>query len=68
MDHLKRSDVPTRPHKRKMNDEQVTRAAEFYRAGDSLAKLSHRYNVDPQTVSRELKKTDVTIRPPGRWG
>jgi len=51
-----------------MNDEQVTRAAEFYRAGDSLAKLSHRYNVDPQTVSRELKKTDVTIRPPGRWG
>jgi transposase-like protein len=50
-----------------MNDEQVEQAAERYRSGASLAELGRRYDVDPQTVSRELKKMDVQVRPPGRW-
>ena len=68
MDHLERNDIPRRPHLRKMSDAQVEQAAERYRAGDSLAKLGIRYDVDPQTVSRDLKKIGVKIRPPGRWG
>jgi len=51
-----------------MTDTQVEQAAERYRAGESLAKLGTRYDVDPQTISRELKKIGVQIRPPGRWG
>ena len=68
MDHLERNDIPRRPTKRKMTDTQVEQAAERYQAGESLAKLGTRYDVDPQTVSRELKKINVQIRPPGRWG
>ena len=68
MDHLERNDTPRRPHRRKMTDAQVEQAAERYQAGESLAKLGIRYDVDPQTVSRELKKIAVKIRPPGRWG
>jgi hypothetical protein len=51
-----------------MTDDQVEQAAERYLAGESLAKLGIRYDVDPQTVSRELKAIGVTIRPPRRWG
>lgn len=68
MDHLKRHNIPRRPHVRKMTDTQVEEAAELYRAGTSLAKLGSRYHVDPQTVSKELKRAGVTIRPAGRWG
>ena len=66
MDHLERNDIPRRPHRRKMIDTQVEQAAERYRAGESLAMLGKRYDVDPQTVSRELKNIGVRIRPPGR--
>jgi outer membrane cobalamin receptor len=68
MGHLERNNIPRRPHRRKMTDTQVKQAAERYRVGVSLAELGHRYDVDPQTVSRELKKLRVQIRPPGRWG
>ena len=49
-----------------MNDAQVEQAAEHYRAGESLAYLSKHYDVDPQTVRRELKKIGVQVRPPGQ--
>lgn len=68
MAHLKRHDVPTRPHRRKLTDQQVSEAARLYQAGTSLNTLGQHYFVDPQTVSRELKAINVTIRPPGRWG
>ena len=51
-----------------MTDRQVEQAAERYRAGESLAKLDYRYDVDPQTVSQEFKKAGIQIRPPGRCG
>ena len=51
-----------------MTDVEVEQAAARYRSGESLAKLGIRYDVDPQTVSRELKKIDVQISPSGRWG
>jgi hypothetical protein len=35
-------------------------------AGGSLANLGQHYDIDPQTVSRELKKIGVKIRPSGR--
>lgn len=68
LDHLQRHDVPRRVSKRKMTDAMVREAAKHYNAGRSLATLGQRYSVDPQTVSRELKKAGIQIRPPGRWG
>jgi len=67
LDHLERRQVNRRRNERKMTDELVEEAAELYRAGASLAKLGRRYNVDPQTVSRELRKVGVVIRAAGRW-
>ena len=66
MDHLERNEIPRRPSKRKMTDTQVEQAAERYRAGESLTKLGHNYDVDPQTVGRELRATGVAIRTRGR--
>jgi hypothetical protein len=51
-----------------MTDTQVEQAAERYRACESLANLGQHFDVDPQTVSRELKKIGVQVRPPGRGG
>ena len=67
MDHLERHNIPRRPHVRKLTDTQLREAAELYQAGTSLAKLGTRYHVDPQTVSKELKRAGVTVRRPGPW-
>jgi DNA-binding MarR family transcriptional regulator len=67
VDHLERNDVPRRTHVRNMTDEQVRVAAELYEARNSLAALDKRYDVDPKTVSKELKAAGVAIRPAGRW-
>ena len=66
LDHLERLDIPRRRNTRKMTDRQVNEAAELYRAGSSLAKLGALFDVDPQTVNRELKRAGITLRPPGR--
>lgn len=63
MEHLQRHDVPTRPHKRKMTDQQVIEAAKRYRAGDSLATIGNHYGVDAKTMSRELKAARTTHEP-----
>ena len=68
MDHLKRHHVPTKAHRRKLTDTDVTKASELYRAGDSLAKLGQWFGVDGKTIARELKAIGITMRPPGRWG
>ncbi len=68
LDHLERNNIPRRPTVRKLTDTQLKEAADLYRAGNPLKTLGAKYSVDPQTVSRELKKVGVQIRPPGRWG
>lgn len=68
MDHLELDDIPRRVSKRKMTDAQVEPAAARYRAGESLDRLGHGYDMDPQTTSRELKKIGVRIRSLGRSG
>ena len=54
MDHLKRADVPRRPHLRKMTDEQVQEAVRLRAKGASFAELGRRYGVDPSTISNVL--------------
>lgn len=47
-----------------MTDGKVFIAAAQYQAGHSLAALSKRYGVGARTISKELKKIGVVIRPP----
>jgi len=65
---------------RRLNPDQTLSLVTAYVQGQSVAQLARswkirrttvlgqRYDVDPQTVSRELKKIGVQIRPPGRSG
>jgi hypothetical protein len=46
-----------------MTDKRVAEAAELYEQGWSLARLGKHYDVDPQTIRKELLAAGLTIRP-----
>ena len=66
-EHLKRSGVPQRPNRRKMTDEQVTKAAELYAAHLSLVKVAAHFGVDAATIRREFAVAGVAVRPRRGW-
>jgi len=67
LEQLSRHGVPTRRFVRKLTDEQVAVAGSLYVKGSSLARLAEVYEVDPNTVRRELVQAGVTIRPRRGW-
>jgi hypothetical protein len=59
-DQMRREGVPRRHPRLSADDTQ--KAAEFYRAGDSLATIGGMFGVDPGTVRRALIKLRVPMR------
>ena len=45
-----------------LSDDQITKAAQLYDSGLSLAKIGATFNVDHGTVWRQLKKRGVIMR------
>ncbi len=64
--HLQRRDVASRASVRKLTDELLAAAARRYLAGEPMAKLCGDLGVNPTTLRRELTKTGIQLRPPGR--
>jgi hypothetical protein len=66
LQHLQRRDVPSRATVRKLTDELLAAAARRYRAGEPMAELCSDLGINPTTLRRELTKTGIQLRRPGR--
>jgi hypothetical protein len=64
--HLQRRGVPSRATVRKLTDEQLAIAARRYLAGEPMAKLCGDLGINPTMMRRELTKTGIQLRRPGR--
>jgi hypothetical protein len=64
--HLQRRGVPSRASVRKLTDELLATATRRYLAGDPMAKLCGDLGINPTTLRRELTKTGIQLRRPGR--
>ena len=64
--HLQRRGVPSRASVRKLTDELLATATRRYLAGEPMTALSDDLRVNPTTLRRELTKTGIQLRPPGR--
>jgi len=62
--HLRACGIETQP--RALSDEQVTDAAELYRAGWSSMRIARKYGVNDGTVRTYLVAAGVEVRPKGR--
>lgn len=56
LSHLERRGVPRRAHRRKLNNAQVEEIRKLRELGLSLAELGRQFEVDPETIRRELGK------------
>ena len=63
MRHLEREGIPRRPCTRRLTDEDVDAAGRYYAAGESLAIVAQRYDVDARTIDREFKRAGIPTRP-----
>ncbi len=57
---LRRAGLPQ--HERGLSAEQVDQAVQLYAAGESLARIGKRFDVDAHTVGRRLRENGVAIR------
>jgi transposase-like protein len=64
--HLQRRDVPSRASIRKLTDDLLAAAARRYLAGEPMTKLCGDLGINPTTLRRELTKTGIQLRRPGR--
>jgi len=64
--HLQRRGVPSRATARKLTDELLATATRRYLAGEPMAKLCDDLGINPTTLRRELTKTGIQLRRPGR--
>ena len=64
--HLQRRDVPSRASVRKLTDELLAVASRRYLSGEPMAKLCGDLGINPTTLRRELTKTGIQLRRPGR--
>jgi len=64
--HLQRRDVPSRATVHKLTDKQLATAARRYLAGEPMAELCGDLGINPTTLRRELTKTGVQLRRPGK--
>jgi len=64
--HLERRGIARRTLNRSLTDHQCAELAALYIYGMSLTKLGDQYRVHAKTVSNELRKVDVQIRPQGK--
>ena len=53
---------------RGLTSEQIDQAARLYTAGQSLARIGERFEVDARTVQRRLIERGVTMRPTSKRG
>jgi lambda repressor-like predicted transcriptional regulator len=65
--HLQRRGIGRRAQQRKLPDAQVEEASRLDQAGMSLAELGQRFDVNPATVNKELRRAGVPIRPRRGW-
>ena len=66
LQHLQRRSVPSRASVRKLTAEQLATAARRYLASEPMTKLCDEFGINPTTLRRELTKTGIQLRPPGR--
>lgn len=66
LQHLQRRDVPSRATVRKLTDEWLATATGRYLAGEPMTKLCDDLGINPTTLRRELTKTGIQLRRPGR--
>ena len=64
--HLQRRGVPSRATVRKLTDELLATATRRYLAGEPMTSLSDDLGINPTTLRRELSRTGIQLRPPGR--
>ena len=64
--HLQRRGVPSRATVRKLTDELLATATRRYLAGEPMTPLCDELGINPTTLRRELTKTGIPLRPPGR--
>ncbi|MFT7650515.1 MAG: DNA-binding CsgD family transcriptional regulator [Candidatus Poriferisodalaceae bacterium] len=64
--HLERRGIPRRGFTRSLTDDQCVEIAKLYVSGLSLTQIGNQYAVHAKTVSNELRKLDVEIRPQGK--
>ena len=66
LQHLQRRGVPSRATVRKLTDELLAVAIRRYLAGEPMTRLCDELGINPTTLRRELSKTGVQLRRPGR--
>ncbi len=64
--HLQRRGVPSRATERRLTDELHAEATRRYLAGEPMATLCDDLGINPTTMRRELSKTGIQLRRPGR--
>jgi IS30 family transposase len=64
--HLERRGIPRRAFKRSLTDNQCAGIAKLYISGLSLTQIGQQYGVHAKTISNELRKLDVAVRPQGK--
>jgi uncharacterized protein (DUF433 family) len=67
LEHLKRAAAARRPNARKMNDEQVTQAAELYAANARLATVAKHFDVNAATIRSEFNQAGLPTRRRRGW-
>ena len=65
--HLDRAGIARRRVARKMSDASIARAATRYGQGASLAVVAQEFGVHPGALSREFRRTGVSIRCRRGW-
>ncbi len=64
--HLRRRDVPGRASVRKLTDELPATATRRYLSREPMTSLCGDHGINPTTLRRELTKTGIQLRRPGR--